>query len=247
MLEALGRKGEAEPLYRRALEIRQKALGADHPDVAWIHNRLGLLAESAKRWQDAIVHYRIAAKIISEHALDTVSRWRTEDDEARRTSYVFRNLIDAAFGLSIERIELDKQLMGEAFIAAQWRERSEASAAMSQMAARFGTADDALATLVREGQDLRARWSALEHRQLQTAGLAGERRDEVVVAKVRQEFDAISRRLDEITSRLRKKIQAMPSWPIRNRSPSRPCKKCCAKTRCSLSSRTLEMIRILGP
>ncbi len=29
-----GHYGEAEPLYRRALEIREKALGPDHPDVA---------------------------------------------------------------------------------------------------------------------------------------------------------------------------------------------------------------------
>ena len=30
----LGRYAEAEPLYRRSLEIREKQLGRDHPDVA---------------------------------------------------------------------------------------------------------------------------------------------------------------------------------------------------------------------
>ena len=29
-----GRYAEAEPLYKRALAIREKALGPDHPDVA---------------------------------------------------------------------------------------------------------------------------------------------------------------------------------------------------------------------
>jgi tetratricopeptide (TPR) repeat protein/CHAT domain-containing protein len=205
VLEALGRSEEAEPLYRRALEIRQKALGPDHPQVAWSHNKLGLIAENAKRWQEALAHYRVAAKIVSERALDTGRRWRTEDDEARRTRYVFRNLVDAAFGLSTERADLDEQLMDEAFIAAQWRERTETSVAMSQMAARFGTGDGALAALVREGQDLRARWSTIERRQLQTAGLVGQGRDEAVVAQVRQEFDAISRRLDEITAEIASK------------------------------------------
>jgi tetratricopeptide (TPR) repeat protein/CHAT domain-containing protein len=208
VLDALRRPQEAEPLYKRALEIREKALGADHPAVAWNHNRLGLLAENAKHWEDALAHYRIAAKIVSQRALNTMSRWRTEDDEARRTSYVFRNLIDAAWELSVERIELDEQLMREAFIAAQWRERSEASAAMAQMTARFGAADATLAELVREGQDLRARWSMLERRQLQTASLTGERRDEALITKVRQEFDATSHRLDEITSEIARRDPA---------------------------------------
>ena len=35
-----GRYGEAEPLYRRALAIREKALGPDHPDVAQHLNSL---------------------------------------------------------------------------------------------------------------------------------------------------------------------------------------------------------------
>ena len=30
----MGRYAEAEPLYRRSLEIREKQLGPDHPDVA---------------------------------------------------------------------------------------------------------------------------------------------------------------------------------------------------------------------
>ena len=32
--EAQGRYAQAEPLYKRALAIREKALGPDHPDVA---------------------------------------------------------------------------------------------------------------------------------------------------------------------------------------------------------------------
>src|SRR5262249_29194109 len=192
-----------EPLYRRALEIRQKALGADHPDVAWNHNRLGLHAEDAKRWQEALDHYRIAAKIVSMRTLDTARRWRTEDDESRRTRYVFRNLVDAAWGLSTERIDLDKALTDEAFRAAQWSERNEASDAMSQMAARFGVGDGALSVLVREEQDLRARQSAVERRELREVG--GDFPSESSFAEIRREFDAINRRLDEINAEISNK------------------------------------------
>lgn len=39
-----GRYGEADPLYVRAIEIGERALGRDHPDVATgLANRAGLL------------------------------------------------------------------------------------------------------------------------------------------------------------------------------------------------------------
>jgi hypothetical protein len=34
LYRAQGRYGEAEPLYRRSLQIVEQQLGADHPDVA---------------------------------------------------------------------------------------------------------------------------------------------------------------------------------------------------------------------
>ncbi|MDB9823466.1 tetratricopeptide repeat protein, partial [Deltaproteobacteria bacterium] len=35
-----GKFAEAEPLYKRSLEIREKALGPDHPDVATVLENL---------------------------------------------------------------------------------------------------------------------------------------------------------------------------------------------------------------
>ena len=43
LYQAMGRYAEAEPLYRRSLEIREKQLGADHPDVATSLNNLAVL------------------------------------------------------------------------------------------------------------------------------------------------------------------------------------------------------------
>jgi hypothetical protein len=39
-----GQYAQAEPLHRRALAIREKALGPDHPDVATTLNNLCLLS-----------------------------------------------------------------------------------------------------------------------------------------------------------------------------------------------------------
>ncbi len=38
-----GRYAEAEPLYKRALAIKEKVLGPEHPEVATSLNNLGLL------------------------------------------------------------------------------------------------------------------------------------------------------------------------------------------------------------
>ncbi len=42
LLKAQGKYEEAEPLYRRALQIRKKALGEEHPDVARSLNNLAV-------------------------------------------------------------------------------------------------------------------------------------------------------------------------------------------------------------
>ena len=50
----------------------------------------------------------------------------------------------------------------ETYVTAQWALQSDAAVALSQMSARFGKGDDELGRLVRERQDLVARYRALE-------------------------------------------------------------------------------------
>lgn len=44
-----GKYKDAEPLCKRALEIREKVLGCDHPDVAKQLNNLALLCQNQVR------------------------------------------------------------------------------------------------------------------------------------------------------------------------------------------------------
>ncbi len=48
-----GRYEEAEPLHKKALELRKKLLGEDHPDVATSLNNLGLLYNNQGRYEEA--------------------------------------------------------------------------------------------------------------------------------------------------------------------------------------------------
>jgi tetratricopeptide (TPR) repeat protein len=50
---AQGKYSEAEPLHKRALAIREKALGPDHPDVAISLENLAVLYEQTGRTEEA--------------------------------------------------------------------------------------------------------------------------------------------------------------------------------------------------
>ena len=65
---AQGKYAEAEPLYRRALAIREKALGAEHPDVAIAFNNLATLYRAQGKYAQAEPLYR-RSLAIKEKAL----------------------------------------------------------------------------------------------------------------------------------------------------------------------------------
>jgi len=48
-----GKYAESEPLYKRALEIREKALGPDHPNVATFLLNLAELYKNVRKEEEA--------------------------------------------------------------------------------------------------------------------------------------------------------------------------------------------------
>ncbi|NDY74971.1 tetratricopeptide repeat protein, partial [Desulfobacter hydrogenophilus] len=61
--ESQGKYEEAEPLYQRALKIRETVLGPDHPSVATTLNNLAGLYESQGKYEEAEPLYQRALKI----------------------------------------------------------------------------------------------------------------------------------------------------------------------------------------
>lgn len=55
---AQGRYGDAEPLMKRSFHIREKALGAENPDVAAPLNNLAMLYDDQGRYADAEPLYK---------------------------------------------------------------------------------------------------------------------------------------------------------------------------------------------
>jgi tetratricopeptide (TPR) repeat protein len=58
-----GRYADAEPLYKRALAVWEKALGPDHPDVATALNNLAQLYKDQGSYEDAEPLYKRALAI----------------------------------------------------------------------------------------------------------------------------------------------------------------------------------------
>ena len=64
LFRAQGKYAEAEPLFRRAIEIGEKTLGKDHPDVAADYNNLALLLVDQGKYAEAEPVYRRAFEIL---------------------------------------------------------------------------------------------------------------------------------------------------------------------------------------
>ncbi len=65
---AMGKYTEAEPLYKRSLEIKEKALGPDHPSVATTLNNLASLYKRQGKYEEAEPLYKRSLEI-TEKAL----------------------------------------------------------------------------------------------------------------------------------------------------------------------------------
>jgi tetratricopeptide (TPR) repeat protein len=63
---AVNRTAEAEPLYRKSIEITEKRLGPQHPDVASAYRNLGQLFHRQGKLRGAEKLYRHAAKILEK-------------------------------------------------------------------------------------------------------------------------------------------------------------------------------------
>ena len=70
-LNEQAKNGEAEPLYHRALAIREKVHGPDHPEVAIVIDNLAIALYSQGKYEDAeLLHRRTLATKETVHGPD---------------------------------------------------------------------------------------------------------------------------------------------------------------------------------
>jgi CHAT domain-containing protein/tetratricopeptide (TPR) repeat protein len=200
-----GRSAEAEQLYRRALTIQETARSADHPEVVRVLNSMAQLAANENKPADALAHSRRATRALVRHAFAETPGLRQTTDEggilARSANYFARHVANLALAARA-RVEPAPALGREAFEVAQWTGQSSAAAAVQNMAARFGSGDEALSALAREKQDLGAAWRDADRRLLEAIGKRDSQDNRVLIESLRKQVAAIETRIAAIDARL---------------------------------------------
>jgi tetratricopeptide (TPR) repeat protein len=158
-----GRHAVAEPLYKRSLAINEKALGPDHPDVAISLGNLAFLYGNQGRYADALPFIRRVTTILRRRGIDGASG-KSVGAESERKSGRWYFLTHASLAIAVSRLNPSQSaaLHDEAFEVIQLAQTSSAASALSQMAARLGAGDEALARTVRSQQDLLGSWRSLD-------------------------------------------------------------------------------------
>ena len=107
----LGRYDEAEPLHKRALAIREKVFGPNHPEVAQTLNNLGVLYANEGRYAEAEPLYKRALEIrIASYGADHLTTAETRQNLA--TLYYAQGRYDEAAPLYEQALKVEEKALG---------------------------------------------------------------------------------------------------------------------------------------
>jgi tetratricopeptide (TPR) repeat protein len=206
-------------LYKRALEIEEKALGPDHPDVAAALNNLALLYKAQGRHADAEPLYKRALAIDEktlgpDHPDLAVSLNNLADLYRTQGRYpealpIVRRIISqnnarktvalaVLYGSQSQKLITPNQALEAGYTVLQRSASSAAGAALSQLAARFAAGTNELAQLVRKDQDLTAEAERLDKSIVAALSKAPAERNHATEDQIRKRIDDIKFERDKL-------------------------------------------------
>ncbi len=206
---AEGRDAEAEPLLRRALAIRERGSKIDGL-LAILFDQFSLVEARRNDFRNALVHSRKASTIAIKqltYRSTVLQEWQHTEEErlALPLYFVFDHLSHLAMAAQ-RGIESGPVLGREALEMAQWVSESSAAAAVQQMAARFASGTDALASIVREKQDLAAALRDRNKALVTASTKPDEQQDRTAIEALRNEVAEIESKLGSDTGRIEKEF-----------------------------------------
>jgi CHAT domain-containing protein/Tfp pilus assembly protein PilF len=206
LFERQRRYAEAEQVYKRALAINRATRGENHPDVARVLNDLAILSIARGDPANAVAFSREATAAIIAHATlgDTGGRQPRESGGLieQRGGFFISHVASLA-GAVRAGTDTSAALGKEAFEIAQWANQSSTAAAVQQLSPRFGAADDMLAGLVRQKQDLTAFWRERDKALVQALSKL-EGTNAVQIDGIRQQLASTERKLADISAQLQR-------------------------------------------
>jgi tetratricopeptide (TPR) repeat protein len=159
------------------LAIREKALGADHPDVAAFLNNLAMLYRNQGRYSEAL---QIVQRTISQNSSNK--------------SVAFAVL----YGSLTQNLISPTQALNASYTVLQRSVASAAGEAVSKLAARFAVGNNELAQLVRRDQDLTAESDRLDRSIIAAVSKPPAERNASAEDQIRKRIDEIKSERDKL-------------------------------------------------
>jgi CHAT domain-containing protein/tetratricopeptide (TPR) repeat protein len=156
-----------EAMLRGALILRERSLRPDAAELALSHSSLAWALFDQQNWAEAYQHFDQATAILTQRALREAraphaSAENNTQANIGQAGSAFVGQLAAAYELALQQPERQDELLAAGLRIAQWARNAPAGVAVIRMAARFGLGDPKLTKLVRERQDLVARWRVLD-------------------------------------------------------------------------------------
>jgi hypothetical protein len=198
-----GRYPEAEPLAKRALAIREKVLGPDHPDLAQSLNNLAMLYLADGQLKRAVPAGTRAVEILMKHlSIGSAQRSGAAVTEQRTERFYFTNYVVIADAAAVDAPDQRRATAAETFRVAQMAQASSAGAAVAATAARFAAGGGSRAAMIRERQDLVQQWQRLDGALVKAASRLPADRQPAEEASLRAALEDATRRLDGLDERI---------------------------------------------
>lgn len=206
---AQGRYAEAEALYRDALVRNERFWGPAHNLTAETLNDLAVLYAAEGRIDEALPYSRKAtAALVSSTLIKPPGPQQREPTAglvAQHSDY-FRNHVAILAAAVAKSIAPPDRLGQEAFEAAQWANQTAAAAALEKMGMRIAGGNDALASLVRESQDLAAYWRDRDNALIAARSKPKNQLDPAAIDALRRQLTDTEAKLAAIAARLEREF-----------------------------------------
>ncbi len=196
-----GNYSDARKRFERALTIAQAKLGPGHHDTIATMINLASVDSHEGKWPDALAMLRRASA-----AMNGRPAVGNNNAQFKRFTELDTGLMEAVWHVADGRP--DAAASNEAFEAAQRAHETQAGAALAQMAARFGAGNDAMASVVRRQQDLKAALDSLDKRIATELGAPDGKRNDALIANLHAESARAQRSFDETSAQIAREFPA---------------------------------------
>jgi tetratricopeptide (TPR) repeat protein len=211
-LHELGQTVDAETRMRHGLGIIVAKLGDRHPESAGAMRQLGSILLDRGQSNEGFEYLRRSAAAQQSFEAFDFARFRSLD-QIEGSKLIYSELVRAA-ALRSGDLTNQSDYLETAFSAAQLSSRSNASAALAQMSARFGSGAGPLSELVRNTQDFSELRKAIDRRLFAALTNRDSVRDESLVRTLRDEFADVESKLSKFSQRLKAEFPEYAGFAI---------------------------------